>query len=359
MDSARKVLEQVNEVLFKKVTVSQWQIGLVTAVVIPLAWSVYDATYKHFNMPKEIESDCPTKSDTAWSKVVNCYVFPGSAKVISTSPFTTKFITYLRLAGIPHNLIISDPQVAPKGKSPYIEHDGKIVSDSELTIRYLENTFNVEDMSKEAAKHLKFSSSRTVFVPFAKLSASEQAISDLVRLACEGELYWALVSTRWLGAYGLSRTEQNWTNTVNLYFNAIPAAMRSLITEMIRVKVYNNARGQGLTRHSAADQIYLAGKALRAVSAVLGDKKYLLGDDKLCEGDCALFGVMQCILDDSHWVCPLVEEVVKRDCPNLIAYEQRMRAAVYFDEADKLPNMLPKNFNPVKPLPAAAAAAAK
>lgn len=139
------------------------------------------------------------KSNESHKHFVTVNVFKGTGIAISSSPFSTKIIAYCRLAGIPHIVQEADIQKAPKSKVPYISHDGNIVGDSQLIIRYLEKVFNVSEMAKTALSRIEF---KVPFVPFSKLTAEQQALSDMIRITCEGELYWGLASTRWLGKGG-------------------------------------------------------------------------------------------------------------------------------------------------------------
>ena len=55
------------------------------------------------------------------------------------SPFCVKVETYLRMTGAEYRTVVSDSRKAPKGKCPYIEHDGRVISDSSMIIEYLES----------------------------------------------------------------------------------------------------------------------------------------------------------------------------------------------------------------------------
>ena len=153
------------------------------------------------------------------------------------------------MSGIPHNVLLADLGANPKGKIPYIKHGGKLIGDTELIIRYLENSFDVKAM---AAKAKSAYTGATAFVPFDDLSPSDQAISDLVRLTCESELYWALVSIRWLGAVGISASEENWYTAAKNYFGDLPLALRLAFVPMIRANVAKDARYGVLLHVSSA-----------------------------------------------------------------------------------------------------------
>lgn len=55
----------------------------------------------------------------------------------------------------------------------------------------------------------------------------------------------------------------------------------------------------GIGRHSEEDIVHMASDDLRAVSRILGNKKFILGDEP-CEDDCAIFGE----LSQAMWCMP-------------------------------------------------------
>ena len=60
---------------------------------------------------------------------------PSAWGLPSISPFCLKLDIYLRLTGISHTTVTDGtPFGAPKGKLPYIEHDGKKIGDSGFII---------------------------------------------------------------------------------------------------------------------------------------------------------------------------------------------------------------------------------
>jgi len=68
----------------------------------------------------------------------------------------------------------------------------------------------------------------------------------------------------------------------------------SLVKEMykgINKRVLNNAWAQGIGRHSQETVIKQMKDDLLAVSKILGNKKFLLGDEP-CEDDCSVFGFL-------------------------------------------------------------------
>jgi glutathione S-transferase len=317
-------------------TIDSW--GSVIAVIASTLCALqFGQTIKStFWYSRKVGDDVPEQSqnENDYKLPVNVFVFTGPAISVSGSQFSTKIVSYLRLAGIPHKVLEANFDEAPKSKVPYIKHGGAFFGDSELIIRYLENTYDVSKMAEAASKDLGLSAP---FVPFYKLSEENQAMSDLIRLTCESKIYWAIVSVRWGGTLGISKSEDSWAHTRRLYFEAMPSFIRGPITAMIRASFLRGADAQGLLRHSPKDQLYLASRAIRSLSTLLGDKTYFLGDFP-AECDCIAFAALDCCMDDSHWPNPMTD-FVRNECPNLVEYAARLRKQLYPDLEvhDKLP----------------------
>ena len=88
---------------------------------------------------------------------------------------------------------------------------------------------------------------------------------------------------------------------------------------------------QGIGRHSQAEQREMGVTGMRAILAILGDKKYLMGDTP-CDEDSCLFGslcwVMYNIPEKNFYNGEL------RKLPNLVAYVERMRDEFWKDWDD-------------------------
>lgn len=298
-----------------------WRTILATISVIQFVnWFRSIFVYKVRNTP-----DVVTKSDNC-EAMVKAYLFPFVGDSFATSPFTNKLTMFMRLTGIPHTCREADHNKAPKSKIPYIKHDGNVIGDSQLIIRYLENTYDVNKMSMAVAEK---NGAAATFVPFDHLSTSQQSTCEMIRLMCEGDIYWAIVNLAWGGSDGIAKTEKAWRNTEAAYFAAIPKIVRLILTPIIRVSVMRDAWGQGLARHSPNDQLYLAKRALRTLSNTLGDKKYLLSNEIIAECDCIAFGVVESIIN------PLTPnelyDYVMKDCANLHTYAKNIEKQVYAD----------------------------
>ena len=82
---------------------------------------------------------------------IHLHVFPGIYPAVSISPFSSKIVLYCRLAGVPYTVSEAHSKMdsMSKGKVPFAFHAGRIIEDSQLIIRYLENTFDVPSMANE------------------------------------------------------------------------------------------------------------------------------------------------------------------------------------------------------------------
>lgn len=317
---------------FDTKVISAVAVGAITLCLLQASYFIKST----FFVPNKHVADVPCKcrSEDGYKESVTAYVFDGPGAGISGSQFSTKLAMYLRLAGIPHKIKLAQFEKAPKGKTPYIEHDGATFGDTQLIIRYLENTF---DLSKMAANVAKENGTTHAFVPFYALAPQDQAMSDLIRLMCEGELYWAAGLIRWGGEFGIGQDEKHWRTTCEMYFKMIPAFIRGILTSMIRVSFLRDAWGQGLVRHSPNDQLYLAQRALKSLSTILGKKMFLLGESP-SECDCCAFGCLEACLEDALWPSAL-SEYVRNECPNLVEYVTRVRALAF-------PDVLPSDLRP-------------
>ena len=224
---------------------------------------------------------------------------PGAWGLPSVSPFCLKLDAYLRMTGIPHRDVVDGtPFGAPKGKLPYIEHDGRKIGDSGFVIEYLEKTFGRD--------------------PNAKLSAADRGVALALRRLIEENLYWVMVYDRWV-------VEENWRQFRGVVLGAVPAPVRPLIAPIARRGVKRQLKGHGIGLHSA-DEIHAVGlRDLGAIADVLGDKPFLLGDAPT-EIDAVAYGLLPNIMQ-VPLASPVKDAALAR--PNLVAYVERMRSRYF------------------------------
>ena len=176
----------------------------------------------------------------------------GAWGLASISPFCLKLEAYLRIVGLPFKTIVAaTPFGGPKGKAPWIEHEGKTIGDSGFIIEYLERRFGCD--------------------PNGPLAASERAIAHAMRRLIEENLYWTMVYDRWM-------VEENWRGFRTVVLGKVPAPIRLLIGPLVRRGVRRQLAAHGIGLHSQAEIHAIGESDLSAIADVLGDKPYLMGE---------------------------------------------------------------------------------
>jgi len=233
--------------------------------------------------------------------VITVFQPPPTWGMPSLSPFCIKVETYLRMVDIPYKSRGGDPRKNPRGKIPWIEDQGRMIPDSSDIIDYLKATYG-DKLD-------------------AGLTAQQRAEALLVRRTIEEHLYWALVYSRWAEPEGFAHVR-------GVFIKMMPKVIGPFIMDrVIRKKVVASLHAQGIGRHPPADIYRRGNEDLGALSVVLGDRPYLLGDEPTSV-DASLYGFLV-----SLWLFPS-DNPLKRHLAtlgNLVAYTERMHAR-YFGE---------------------------
>ena len=231
--------------------------------------------------------------------MIRVHQFAPALGLPNASPFCMKLETWLRMAGLPFELV-NDGNVfkAPKGKLPWIEDGPRRLADTQFIIEYLKQTYG-DPFDGDLTPLL-----RAQAVAFQRLF--------------EENLYWALVHSRWIAADG-------WAKTREAFFGALPWPLRWIVPPLARRGIRAELRGHGMGRHDE-EQIHAIGcRDLSAVSDFLGDKPYLLGD-----APSSLDATAYAFLANVLWApvdSPLRRHAV--GLPNLEAYCRRMKARYF------------------------------
>jgi len=220
----------------------------------------------------------------------------------SISPFCLKLDAYLRIAELPFQTIVdATPFRGPKGKLPWIEHEGKKLGDSGFIIEYLGRRFGCN--------------------PNASLSAAERGVSLALRRLIEENLYWVMVYDRWM-------VDENWRSFREIVFGGVPAPLRPFIAPIARRGVGRQLKGHGIGLHSR-DEIHAVGQRdIGAIADFLGDKPFLMGATAT-EIDAVAYGLLPNIMNVPIQ-SPIKDEALKRE--NLVGYVERFRSR-YFSDA--------------------------
>lgn len=184
---------------------------------------------------------------------LDIYGFPSvDPKTTSASPFTTKIECFLRLADVPYRMhIVTNPGKTLRGKLPYMEDAGQVISDSEHIVAHLKSAHGVDlDCG---------------------LTPRDRAQSHALQRMLEERLYWILVYSRWINPANEGVVRE-------AFFGEVPGVLRGLIYRQALKAVKTALHHQGLGRHTA-DEIYgFAARDLDAIDGLLGDNTYLFGD---------------------------------------------------------------------------------
>jgi Glutathione S-transferase N-terminal domain/Glutathione S-transferase, C-terminal domain len=186
------------------------------------------------------------------SSKVKLYHFGRAFGLPDPSPFCVKLEYALLSQKIEYEVIaVKNPQKSPKGKLPYIIHDGKAIADSEFALQYLEKTFKFdlnESLSKEE---------RAISVAFAKF--------------LEDHLYFALLYDRWVSPSG-------WKLMKKKIFGKLPLPLRLVAEHQTKKYMKQLVYMQGIGRHKPEEIHHLGIQGVDALSDFLGNKLYFMGD---------------------------------------------------------------------------------
>jgi glutathione S-transferase len=230
--------------------------------------------------------------------MITLFVFGEFFGLPDASPFVMKAEMLLKLAGLPYQKNSKGFGKAPKGKLPYIDDDGTIVADSTLIRLHLERKYSIQfDRA---------------------LGERERGIAWSIDKMLEDHLYWALVYWRWMIDANFDRGPRN-------FFKRAPAIIRPFVVRRVRRNVRARLHGHGLGRHSEAEMTAMASRALDALSQILGDGRYLMGDAP-CGADATAFAFVANVLTTT-FESPLQAKAAS--LPTLVAYRDRMLAEFY------------------------------
>jgi glutathione S-transferase len=154
------------------------------------------------------------------------------------------------------------------------------------------------------------------------LDARERAQAWAIERMLEDHLSWALSHIRW----GIP---ENFDKGPAHFFDTAPEAVRATVREQARTKVSERLWAQGMGRHKPEEITELGGRSLAALSAMLADKPYLMGD-RPCGADATAFGMLASVLT------PFFDSPLRRKAesfPNLVAYADRMAGRYYPEDS--------------------------
>ena len=218
----------------------------------------------------------------------------------TAAPFPLKLDAWLRMAEIPFEFVIAnDPNKGPKGKSPWIECGDVCMGDSSLIIEYLQESFGINLDSH--------------------LDAQQRSLAITIQRMLEEHFHQCFEHQLFFGQGSEGRLQE--------FAATMPIPLRWLVPTVLKRTFSKQLYARGMGRHSE-DVIITQGKSdLDALSVILGDQPYFLGDRPSSIDACVFgfLGVSLYVAGDN----PLYQYGASIE--NLMRYCERMRAR-YFPE---------------------------
>ena len=230
--------------------------------------------------------------------MITLYGFGPAFGLPDPSPFVMKTEVQLKLAELSFGRARAMPGDAPKGKIPFIEDDGEVVADSTFIREHIERKYGV-DLDRGLTRDMR-----------ARAWAIERMLED--------HLYWAILHLRWAD-------DRNFAKGPAHFFDTLPKDSREAVRLGARKRAMDAMHGHGLGRHSKLEIEALGARSVASLSALLGNKPYLLGPEP-CGVDATAFAMIAGLLT------PWFESDLRKYAEshrNLVAFRDRMMAEHY------------------------------
>ena len=228
----------------------------------------------------------------------------------TSAPFPLKLETWLRMADIPYEFVIAnDPNKGPKGKSPWIEMGNVRMGDSTLIVEHLEERFGI-DLDE-------------------RLNEQQRALALSVQRMLEEHYHQCFEHQLFFGRGAEERLQE--------FAATMPIPLRWLVPTVLKRTFKTQLHARGMGRHSE-EVIIAQGKAdLDALSVLLGDQPYFLGDEPSSIDACVFgfLGVSLYVAGDN----PLYQYGASLE--NLMRYCERMRERFYPETMSTLAPIFP------------------
>lgn len=230
--------------------------------------------------------------------MITLYVAGPAFGLPEGSPYATKTEIQLMMAGLAYEKRAAHPSSSPKGQLPWIDDDGVRVADSTFIRAYLERSYGV-DLD-------------------AGLTRVERAQAWTIERMVENQLGWTNSYFRFFDFDNFEKGPARW-------FDGAPEGRRADLRAALLDTVETNLKAVGVGRHAPAEIVELASWSLTALSELLGDKAFMMGE-RPTSVDAVVFAMLAQILT------PFFDSPIRRRAEgfaNLVAYAERMLARFY------------------------------
>jgi glutathione S-transferase len=226
---------------------------------------------------------------------IRLFIFTGVWGLPSTSPFCIKLDAWLRMSGLPYEVVnVPTAHAGPKKKAPWIEDEGVRLGDSTLIIKSLSKKYGI-DLDRG-------------------LSELQLAQAQALQGMLEERTYQVMMYTHFVW-------DEGWASARDLLVDA-PRPAWPLIGFIMRRQIRKDLNFRGMGRHSHEEIMEFGKRDLQVLSTVLGDQAYFFGDVPTSFDACA-YGFLAMFLR-----CPVASEVQKvgKRMNNLIEFLDRFEA---------------------------------
>ncbi len=155
------------------------------------------------------------------------------------------------------------------------------------------------------------------------LSAEQRAVAWAFEKTVEDHLYWTLLDARWMD-------DANFDTGPRSFFRGVPAPIRPLIIAIVRRKVRQALKAQGMGRHTPAEIAALGTRSIDAMADFLGQKPFFMGAEPLGI-DATIFAFVAGALCPA-FATPIRSAAERHD--NLRRYVGRMTARFYPERSE-------------------------
>jgi len=185
--------------------------------------------------------------------MVTLHTFGPNLGMPDPSPFVLKVHTFLRMSGIEYKAKpgLGNIRKAPKGKLPFITHEGKLIADSQFIFEYCNKAFG-DKLDSD-------------------LTQEQKATAYLITKSLDENLYFPLIYSRWV-------CEESWPVVKQAFFSKFPFLLRLIVPNIARKKAADSIFKQGTSRHSEQEILEICRKSFQALSDLIGEKDYIFGD---------------------------------------------------------------------------------
>lgn len=190
----------------------------------------------------------------------------------TTGPFALKLVAWLDLNGIPYEQVVEgNSRKGPLGKSPWIEHEGRQIGDSDAIIRYLAGHYG-KPLDSGAPD------SRT------------RAATHAFKIAFEEEFHQILEWELFFHPEGAAYIDGQIRKSA-------PPVVGALVSRIVSRHFKRQLYARGIARHGSETVAAKGRAALDALAAWVQDQPFLAGPQPVV-ADLAVFGQVAPML---HW----------------------------------------------------------